>query len=186
MCAVSPSRIRHGLVSVERVVSISWASCYYYCYCSFVTPKWQHSNTYCLHTILLCCTTLSLSVYWLCDEWYLTVVLIIFLSFYQCRLPGKQGEITNPESTGHRIYKSDRGTWSIKSHSFLGANHWCTVTDQFWWQCDHRCDLWTTRRDRERQSVTATSGLHHSALNDLWWTVETVVLGVDLLLGSSR
>ena len=27
MCAVSPSLIRHGLVSVERVVSISWASC---------------------------------------------------------------------------------------------------------------------------------------------------------------
>ena len=28
MCAVSPSLIRHGLVSVERVVSISWASCH--------------------------------------------------------------------------------------------------------------------------------------------------------------
>ena len=28
MCAVSPSLIRHGLVSVERVVSISWASCF--------------------------------------------------------------------------------------------------------------------------------------------------------------
>ena len=34
MCAVSPSLIRHGLVSVERVVSISWASCLFYvCLC---------------------------------------------------------------------------------------------------------------------------------------------------------
>ena len=33
MCAVSPSLIRHGLVSVERVVSISWASCVFYICC---------------------------------------------------------------------------------------------------------------------------------------------------------
>jgi len=44
VCAVSPSLIRHGHVSVERVVSISWASCFIYlCVCLF-DDSFGHSS----------------------------------------------------------------------------------------------------------------------------------------------